>query len=276
MPRTRRPNFLPTPGTIVEYREPGGFGVRVDSGYGPGPRSASTTTTSSPSSSCGAATERGDRALAPRSRRVHPHRYRHHDPIPPAGPRHAGVRRRHPPHAHRRGRHGPDALTQPGQPQLPEDEELAERQMTVEVGGRRFVVRLWSPEIPCRQSPGDARHRGAALRSSPLGHPAPTAKGGHRPDAGHHRQGLPRRPGDRVIAGTPLFILEAMKMENEVKAPDRRRDRRPASDQPGDKGVGWRGPGHWRPCRGCPPRRPSARHRAGACSAPSSTAPGPP
>ena len=35
-PRTHRKNFAPAPGTIGDYREPTGPGVRVDSGVGPG------------------------------------------------------------------------------------------------------------------------------------------------------------------------------------------------------------------------------------------------
>ena len=89
--------------------------------------------------------------------------------------------------------------------------------MTVEVGGRRFEVRLWAPETARLRLHGAAtRPPAPPPRLAQV--PAREPEGCHRPDAGHHRQGAP--PGRRpVAAGDPLFVLEAMKMENEIRSP---------------------------------------------------------
>ena len=110
-------------------------------------------------------------------------------------------------------------LTQPSSEVLPQDEEMAEREMTVEVGGRRFVVRLWSPDIPVA---GVAGRRQTPRRRPPKLSPSrPAAEGEGTVTA--PMQGtivkVYRKAGDRVTEGEPLFILEAMKMENEVRAP---------------------------------------------------------
>ena len=100
-------------------------------------------------------------------------------------------------------------------PALPEDEELAERDITVEVGGRRFTVSYWAPE-PAAPGSGPPATRRPALPSGP----------------GSASDGVLTAPmqgtivkvhvkaGASVKAGDPICVLEAMKMENEVTTPN--------------------------------------------------------
>lgn len=100
-------------------------------------------------------------------------------------------------------------------PTLPEEEALERRSMTVEVGGRRFEVAYWTPPAapavtgkPRRRAPKLEKSRGFTNADGVI--PAPM-------------QGtivkVKVKPGDRVKAGDSICILEAMKMENDIKAP---------------------------------------------------------
>ena len=101
-------------------------------------------------------------------------------------------------------------------PALPEDAELQERNITVEVGGQRYEVRYWSEVI----APTTSGQRPAPRRRAP--------KLSER--SGQGGEGIVTAPmqgtivkvhhgaGDAVVAGEPVCILEAMKMENEIKA----------------------------------------------------------
>jgi acetyl-CoA/propionyl-CoA carboxylase biotin carboxyl carrier protein len=212
-------DFLPNPGQIVDYREPGGFGVRVDSGYRSG-ASISQYYDNLVSKLVvwgrdrTEAIERSRRALAEYTitgvtTTIPFHRLVLDHEIFVGGAHHTRTVEE---------QLDLSAVTHPAAPQLPEEEELAERAMTVEVGGRRFVVRLWAPELP---SPTAGRRAPVRRR------PPKLAKGTAAPDA----QGLitapmqgtivkvHRRAGDAVDEGDPLFILEAMKMENEISSP---------------------------------------------------------
>jgi acetyl-CoA/propionyl-CoA carboxylase biotin carboxyl carrier protein len=102
-------------------------------------------------------------------------------------------------------------------PTLPEDEELSEREMTVEVGGRRFTVKYWAQVMT---APGSGK-RIAPRRKAPKlsGHGTSGASEGAvtAPMQGtivkiHHKAGA------AVEEGEPVCVLEAMKMENEIKA----------------------------------------------------------
>jgi acetyl-CoA/propionyl-CoA carboxylase, biotin carboxylase, biotin carboxyl carrier protein len=212
--------FLPSPGQIVDYREPAGFGVRVDTGYVAG----SSISQYYDNLIAKLVVWGRDRTEAiERSRRaldeyvitgvnttIPFHRLVLDHPRFVDGTHHT-----------RTVEEDMDlsAITHPQAARLPEDEELAERQMTVEVGGRRFVVRLWSPDMPV---PGVAGRRQMPRRRPPKLSPAKPAAEGEgtviAPMQGTIVKAY-RKAGDRVTAGEALFILEAMKMENEVKAP---------------------------------------------------------
>ncbi|HSM01181.1 MAG TPA: acetyl-CoA carboxylase biotin carboxylase subunit [Acidimicrobiia bacterium] len=213
-------NFLPTPGQIVDYREPGGFGVRVDSGYGP--RSSISQYYDNLVAKLVVWGRDRDEAISRSRRALAEYRI---TGIATTIPFHLAVLDND---SFREGTHHTrtveeemdlSVMTQPAGPQLPEEEELAERQMTVEVGGRRFVVRLWAPEVAV---PAESGRRQAPRRRPPkLTSSAPAAEGEGAITA--PMQGtivkVHQKAGDRVSAGTPLFILEAMKMENEIKSP---------------------------------------------------------
>jgi acetyl-CoA/propionyl-CoA carboxylase biotin carboxyl carrier protein len=213
-------NFMPTPGTLIEYREPGGFGVRVDSGVEAG------TTISQYYDNLIAklvvwgqdreeALSRGRRALQD----FHI----------------TGVSTTIPAHLHildsnsfieasHHTKFVEDELTFTADtpttdPALPGEEELAERSMTVEVGGKRFVVRFWAPVMAAPASGG--------ARPAPRRRPPKLERGA----AGADSAGVVTAPmqgtivkvytsaGTAVEEGEPLCVLEAMKMENEIKAP---------------------------------------------------------
>ena len=213
--------FLPSPGQISEYSEPGGFGVRVDSGYGAG------STVSQYYDNLVAkliiwgrdrdeAISRSKRALQEFvvggiATTIPFHIAALSNPAFLAGEHHT-----------RSVEEDMDltGLTLPTARPLPEDEELAERQLTVEVGGRRFVVKVWAPESG--PAPVESGRRPAPRRRPPKLGQAPASGAGSgavtAPMQGtivkvHHKA------GERVEAGEPLFILEAMKMENEVRSP---------------------------------------------------------
>jgi acetyl-CoA/propionyl-CoA carboxylase biotin carboxyl carrier protein len=212
--------FLPSPGTIIDYVEPGGLGVRVDSGYGPASQiSQYYDNLVSKLIVWGRdreeALDRSRRAIAEYTITG----------IATTLPFHALAVEDQ---AFRNSTHHTKTvedemdltgLTQPNAPQLPEDEELEERTMTVEVGGRRFTVKLWAPEPV---APTGGPRRAAPRRRPPKLSQAP-ATATEEGVIAAPMQGtivkVHRKAGDAVEAGEPLFILEAMKMENEIKAP---------------------------------------------------------
>jgi acetyl-CoA/propionyl-CoA carboxylase biotin carboxyl carrier protein len=212
--------FLPNPGTIVTYREPGGFGVRVDSGVQPG--SVITPYYDTLIAKLVVWGRDRDEAVARGRRALEAFEV-------------TGVATTIPAHlrildsdAFRTGEYSTrsvedhldfDDLTPAPAPALPEDEEVDERSMTVEVGGRRYVVRYWAP-VMAVPSPGGQRP--APRRRAPkLGRT--TAVGENAGVVTAPMQGtivkVHKAAGSSVAAGEPVCVLEAMKMENEVTAP---------------------------------------------------------
>jgi acetyl-CoA/propionyl-CoA carboxylase biotin carboxyl carrier protein len=207
--------FLPSPGQVVEWQEPAGPGVRVDSWIRPG------TTVSQYydnlmaklvvwGSDRTAAINRGRCALEEFKVRG----------VATTIPAHLVVLD-HP--DFKTGKHhtkwvednlvfqksGPESHSN-----LPEEEELERRDLTVEVGGRRFTVTYWAPEPSPRGGP--VRRRPPKL--APSG-----AAGASDGVIAAPMQGTIVKvyvsAGDAVKAGDGICVLEAMKMENEVKAP---------------------------------------------------------
>jgi len=212
--------FIPTPGRIVEYREPGGFGVRVDSGY----RAGSTVSQYYDNLVSKLVVWGRDRAEAVSRARRALAEYKITG-IATTIPFHGEALRNESfcaaTHHTRTVEDEMElgGLDRPVVPQLPEDEELAEREMTVEVGGRRFVVKLWAPELAAPATGGrrpPPRRRPPKLtKQSSLseGEGVITAPMQGTIVKVHHRA------GEAVDIGEPLFILEAMKMENEIRSP---------------------------------------------------------
>jgi acetyl-CoA/propionyl-CoA carboxylase biotin carboxyl carrier protein len=106
---------------------------------------------------------------------------------------------------------------------------LVLRDVTAEVDGRRYRVRLWVPDAPSvgvagpAGVPGAAGAAGAAARSSPR----PRVHGTDLAGSGTGTVTVPMQGtivqvlvavGDRVDAGQTVCVLEAMKMENAINA----------------------------------------------------------
>jgi acetyl-CoA/propionyl-CoA carboxylase, biotin carboxylase, biotin carboxyl carrier protein len=221
VPHQRRgpvPELHPSPGRISEYREPSGIGVRVDGWVRPA--STGEPVLRQPHGQAGGVgtdPHRGDRAGNPGARRVRRPRCGHHHPGPQDRAVAPRLPRRPPPHEV----DGDRRRTRPAQPiqietLLPAEEALTRRAMTVEVGGRRFEVAFWAPEAPANAGPGATRRRPPKLERA--------STGGHSDGIiAAPMQGtivkVSARAGERVTAGATICVLEAMKMENEVKAP---------------------------------------------------------
>lgn len=213
-------DFLPNPGRVAEYREPAGFGVRVDSWIRPGTRISQyydnllaklvvwgPTRTEAINRAIRALGEfhiRGVATTIPAHIRVLEHdRFiegTHHtrwveDELDLTG------------------------IARPTAPALPEDEAMAQREITVEIGGRRYVVTYWMPEL----QPASSGRRPAPRRKPPK---LSTPAGNHTGEAGvvtAPMQGtivkVNTEAGHSINAGESICVLEAMKMENEVRSP---------------------------------------------------------
>lgn len=209
-------DFLPAPGTVIDYREPTGLGVRVDAWIEP-----STTVSQyydnlmgklivwAPTRKLAIARAKrclqefvisGVKTTIPAHLAVLNHedfiKDRHHtkwleEEVDLSG-----------------------AAFDTGVP-LPTDEETNQRSMTVEVGGRRFDVTFWAP--PVQRSGGEAPRRKAPRlkRGGP-------SSGGDDGIITSPMQGtivtVSVAAGDAVEAGENICVLEAMKMENAVNA----------------------------------------------------------
>jgi acetyl-CoA/propionyl-CoA carboxylase, biotin carboxylase, biotin carboxyl carrier protein len=207
-------NFMPAPGKITEYREPDGFGVRVDGWV------QTATTVSQYYDNLIAklivwAPDR-DRAIARGLRALS--EYDIHG-VPTTIPAHQQVLA-HPDFV--AGRHHTRWVEEdmelvssgpaPAET-LPTDEDTVRRSMTVEIGGRRYSVAYWATEGP--SVTGETR------RKRPVRQKAATAGTGDGIHVAPMQGTIVKvsvRAGDRVSAGSTICVLEAMKMENEVKA----------------------------------------------------------
>lgn len=206
--------YLPTPGQVVEWREPAGPGVRVDSWITPGTNVTqyydnlmAKLVVWGPNRE--AAINRGKRALGEfRVRGVsttipaHQTVLDHED----------FVEGRH----HTKWMEETVELVGTGptvEPAIPGEEELTKRDLTVEIGGRRFGVSYWAPEPALG---GQTRRRRPKL-TTPGSTEAPDGV------VTAPMQGtivkVHVQAGGSIKVGEPICVLEAMKMENEVKSP---------------------------------------------------------
>lgn len=210
-------NYLPTPGQVVEWEVPAGPGVRVDSWIRPET----------------VVTQYYDNLMAKlvvwgpdRERAIHRGRRALKEfkvsGVATTIPAHLAVLD-HPDFI--AGKHHTkwmeesvtvESIAVRSAPSLPQDEALDRRDVTVEIGGRRFSVAYWAPET-AGTGPASIRRRAPKLASS---------KGSDAEDGviTAPMQGtivkVHVKAGGSVKAGDPICVLEAMKMENEVTSPN--------------------------------------------------------
>jgi acetyl-CoA/propionyl-CoA carboxylase biotin carboxyl carrier protein len=98
-------------------------------------------------------------------------------------------------------------------PALPAEEDLEKRDITVEIGGRRFRVSYWAPEPSLG---GQVRRRPPKLTTDG---PVAASDGVIVSPMQGTIVKVSVRAGEAVKAGQPICVLEAMKMENEVTSP---------------------------------------------------------
>ena len=200
-------NFMPSPGLITEYREPGGPGVRVDAGATAGTRIPESYDSLVAKLICYGATRR--EAIERMRRAVDEYRL-------------AGVASTLP--FHRLASRAEwferaefstsfvETLDLSGLPAGPAGQpgDARARDVTVELSGKRFEVRLW-------ERPGAHRDKPHL--------PGPGSKSGHGgvgETINAPMQGVILRvlveEGQAVSVGDPVVVLEAMKMENVIVA----------------------------------------------------------
>ena len=210
--------FRPTPGTVTEYREPGGPGVRVDSWIVPG-TAVSQYYDNLLAKLVVWGRTRAD-AIARAKRALDEYRVAG---VATTIPSHRAVLS-HPTfvagEAHTRFVED-ELILDPEQfdrgEAVPSEQATTRNAMTVEVGGRRFDVTYWLPDMSVR-----------ATSERPLRKP-PTRRTGTTPLSGEPgivvspMQGtivkVSVKAGDRVNADQQICVLEAMKMENEITSP---------------------------------------------------------
>lgn len=211
-------DFIPNPGTLVKYKEPGGPGIRIDSGVVQGSEIS----------------QYYDNMIAKlivtgRDREEVIHRARRAlieyeiSGVDTTIPAHLAILRNE---DFLEGRVSTrlvedkmdfTRVERSTAPTLPEDEELAERNLTVEVGGRRFTVKYWAKVMT---APGSGKRIAPRRRAPKLSKQA--GSGGGEGVVVAPMQGtivkIHHKAGESVEAGEPVCVLEAMKMENEIKA----------------------------------------------------------
>ena len=207
--------FQPAPGRITHYREPGGFGVRVDSGVEAGAIVSPYYDNLAAKLIVWAPTR--ELAIAKARRAASDFKI---GGIPTTLPAHIRILDHE---LFKEGRHYTTFveqeldlanLEQEEGPALPEEVSTTERQATVEVGGRRYDVRMWFPEgqlaggTPSRRPPRLQSAAGSGENGGIVTAPMQGAI---------VKVGV--KAGESVHEGDTICILEAMKMENEIKAP---------------------------------------------------------
>jgi acetyl-CoA/propionyl-CoA carboxylase biotin carboxyl carrier protein len=213
-------NFSPSLGTLTEYAEPAGYGVRVDSGARPGytiPQYydsllAKLITWGADRQEAIARMRRAlaDYRISGVATTIPFHQLALAQPAFADGtatvnfiPRYLGEQ------LHQ--------LASANAQSSAEASETAMRAFTVEVNGRRFDVRVAESGADAAQPPanGNRRPRGRSS-SSAVRH---TSTDGVVSSIQGAILAVRAEPGQAVAAGEVLFIIEAMKMENEIVAP---------------------------------------------------------
>ena len=210
--------FLPAPGTVTEYREPAGPGVRVDSWIVPGTIISQYYDNlmaklvvwgrSRPEAIARAKRALDEYRVAGVATTIPAHRAVLSHPTFVAGEAHT--------------RFVEEELSLDPEPfdrgeAMPSETARARRAMTVEVGGRRFDVNYWAPEAPARGGSGRPILKPPSRRT---GTPSLSGEPGMvvSPMQGTIVK-VSARAGERVTANQQICVLEAMKMENEITSP---------------------------------------------------------
>ncbi|MDP8937336.1 MAG: acetyl-CoA carboxylase biotin carboxylase subunit [Actinomycetota bacterium] len=213
--------FLPSPGTLTRFSRPGGFGVRIDAGYGEG-----DTISQHYDNLVAKVLTWGQTREEARRRMIRVLREMIIEGVTTNVAAHLRILD-HPDfvaavHSTRwveeRLDFGDLPTAAPAPPRArPDVEPPVPRTVDVEVEGRRYQVRVWVPDGPQTAAGQPA----AASKERPRRRPPPGATGGGS-------GGLVTAPmqgtivevvvsvGDRIEAGQAVCVLEAMKMENQV------------------------------------------------------------
>jgi acetyl-CoA/propionyl-CoA carboxylase biotin carboxyl carrier protein len=210
--------FIPNPGTLVKYKEPGGPGIRIDSGVVQG--SEISQYYDNMIAKLIVTGQSRDEVIHRARRALTEYEISGVDTTIPA---HLAILSNEEFLAGRVSTRlvedGMDfsKVERSTAPALPEDEELAERNLTVEVGGRRFTVKYWAKVLT---APGSGKRVAPRRKAPKLSKQAGSSAGEGVVSA--PMQGtivkLHKKAGDSVESGEAVCVLEAMKMENEIKA----------------------------------------------------------
>jgi len=209
--------FLPTPGQVVDYRVPSGPGVRIDGWVEPESRVSQYY--DNLMAKLVVWGENRDQAIRRGRRALEEYLV---TGVATTIPSHLLVLE-HPDFLE--GRHYTRWLEEQvkfpepspaSQPTLPEEEELARRDMTVEIGGRRFSVTYWAPDSGLAAGPGIPRRARPKLERAVS---SGTTDGVITAPMQGTIVKVHVKAGDTVEANQPICVLEAMKMENEVRSP---------------------------------------------------------
>jgi acetyl-CoA/propionyl-CoA carboxylase biotin carboxyl carrier protein len=210
--------FMPNPGTLVTYREPAGPGVRIDSGVVQGSTISQYYDNMIAKLIVTGATREGTIARAKRA--LTEYVIEGVDTTIPAHLQILSDERFLAGDITTRLVEDSMDFTDVGRstaPTLPEDEELAERAMTVEVGGRRFTVKYWAKVMT---APGSGK-RIAPRRKAPKLSSQGAGSAGEGAVVAPMQGTIVKihyKAGSSVTEGEAVCVLEAMKMENEIKA----------------------------------------------------------
>jgi acetyl-CoA/propionyl-CoA carboxylase biotin carboxyl carrier protein len=212
--------FSPSPGTITRWRVPGGPGVRLDSGYEQG-----DTVSQFYDNLVAKLVVWGEDRESARRRMIRALGELEVAGIATTIPAHLAILE-HPDFAH--ARHSTnwveerldlsslkagDASKGQAPALVDEAEPRVLREVTAEVDGRRYEVKLWVPDVVAVAS-GRTGTRPAKPRSAMTGTGSGTVS---VPMQGTIVKVLVA-PGDEVEVGQSLCVLEAMKMENAITA----------------------------------------------------------
>jgi acetyl-CoA/propionyl-CoA/long-chain acyl-CoA carboxylase, biotin carboxylase, biotin carboxyl carrier protein len=221
--------FLPSPGTITRFRKPDGFGVRVDAGYEEG-----DTVSQFYDNLIAKLIVWGQDREEARRRMLRALHETEVEGLATTIPADIAILE-HPDFV--KVEHSTNWVTQkldlsgiaaapPASPAADGESPRVQRDVDVEVDGRRFRVKLWVPDVGPVVIAGAAGGAGGA--GVKPARPRPGAgQGGQGAGTGSGQVAVPMQGtivkvlvavGDTVEAGQAVTVLEAMKMENNITA----------------------------------------------------------